>query len=402
MVAGMLVRNMRWSFSIGRIAGISLRVHVTLLLFLGWIALSASSVAAAQWELLRVSLIFVCIGLHELGHSLVAQQLGVTVRSITLLPIGGVAALRRLPENSWHEIAITVAGPLVNAVIAAVLLPLAGWPTLRDLVTIPHNASTLVRALAGTNIALVVFNLIPAFPMDGGRLFRAVLGLLVSYRRATAVAAFVGQGLAVVFIMVGWHYEAWVLLLIGAFIFFGADGEDKLVRARSLLGDSKVGELMRRQFATLVPADTVERGLQLVYQTGQDAFPVVEAGQLLGMVDRPALVDAVNKLGPLVPVGAVMDVRYLVAQPQDPVALVQDEIFSDGWGSVPVIEDGRLVGLLLPDNISRFQLVRAGLKAPRRPIAVGRSPAPPPVIGVVPPTAVPPLPATPPPPADPV
>jgi len=379
-----------------------LRLHVTFLIFLGWIALSASSAAAAQWELLRVSLIFLCIGLHELGHSLVAQQLGVSVSSITLLPIGGVAALRRLPENSWHEIAITVAGPLVNALIAAVLLPIAGWPSVADLVTIPHNAGSLVRALAGTNIVLVLFNLIPAFPMDGGRLFRAVLGLLVSYQRATRVAAIVGQGLAIVFILVGWHYEAWVLLLIGAFIFFGADGEDKLVRARCLLGDAKVGDLMRRQFATLAPTDTVERGLQLVYQTGQDAFPVIEAGQLLGIVARPDLLDAVNKLGPLVPVSEVMDGRFLVVQPHDRVALVQDEILGTGWGSVPVIEDGRLVGLLLPDNISRFQLVRAGLKTARRPGVVGRSPTPPPVIGAVPPIAVPPLPAAPPPPSAPV
>ena len=378
-----------------------MRLHVTLLIFLGWIALSASSAVAAQWELLRVSLIFLCIGLHELGHSLVAQQLGVTVRSITLLPIGGVAALRRLPENPWHEIAITVAGPLVNAVIAAVLLPIAGWPTLTDLVTIPHSTGSLVRALAGTNIALVVFNLIPAFPMDGGRLFRAMLGLLVSYRRATAVAAFVGQGLAAVFIMVGWHYDAWVLMLIGVFIFFAAGGEDKLVRTRSLLGDYKVGDLMRREFATLMPTDTVERGLQLVYQTGQDAFPVLETGQLLGMVDRPSLLAAVNKRGPLVPVGAVMDRRFLVVQPHDLVALVQDEILSDGWGSAPVVEDGRLVGLLLPDNINRFKMVRAGLKAPRRPAVAGRIPTPPPVIGAVPPIADPPLPPAPPPPTAP-
>ena len=393
---------MRWSLPIGRISGITLRLHVTFLLFLGWIAFSADSAVLAKWELLRVCLIFACIALHELGHSLVAQQLGVEVRSITLLPIGGVAALRRLPENSWHEIAITVAGPLVNAVIAAVLLPIAGWPSLTDLVTIPHNTAGLVRALAGTNIVLVVFNLIPAFPMDGGRLFRAVLGLMVSYRRATTVAAFVGQGLAILFMVFGWRYEAWVLMLIGAFIFFGANGEDKLVRTRSLLADYKVGDLMRREFATLAPTDTIERGLQMIYQTGQDAFPVLEAGQLLGMVDRPALLAAVNKLGPQVPVSAVMDGRFLVVQPQDRVALVQDEILSDGWGTVPVIEDGRLVGLLLPDNISRFQMVQSGVKAKRRSAVAWRNPTPPPVIGSVPPVAIPQPPVAPPPPTAPV
>ena len=393
---------MRWSFPIGRVSGITLRLHVTFLLFLGWVAFSADSAVLAKWELLRVCLIFSCIALHELGHSLVAQQLGVEVRSITLLPIGGVAALRRLPENSWHEIAITVAGPLVNAVIAAGLLPIAGWPSLTDLVTIPHDTGSLVRALAGTNIVLVVFNLIPAFPMDGGRLLRAVLGLVCSYRRATTVAAFVGQGLAILFMVFGWRHEAWVLLLIGVFIFFGADGEDKLVRTRSLLADYEVGDLMRREFVTLAPTDTVACGLQKVYQAGQDAFPVLAAGQLLGMVDRPALLSAVNKLGPQAMVGTVMDGRFLVVQPRDRVALVQDEIMSDGWGSVPVVDRGRLVGLLLPDNISRFQMVQAGVKAKRRSAVAWRTPTPPPVIGAVPPIADPPLPAAPPPPTAPV
>ena len=393
---------MRWSFPVGRISGITLRLHVTFLIFLGWIVFSADSAFLAQWELLRVCLIFACIALHELGHSLVAQQLGVEVRSITLLPIGGVAALRRLPENPWHEIAITVAGPLVNAVIAAVLLPLVGWPAWADFVSIPVNLPSLGRALVATNIALLVFNLIPAFPMDGGRLFRALLGLVCSYQRATAVAAFVGQGLAILFMVFGWRYEAWVLLLIGVFIFFSADGEDKLVRARSLLAGHPVGDLMRREFIALAPTDSVERGLQRVYQTGQDDFPVIENGRLVGMASRPMLLEAMNKVGPHMLVGMVMTTGFRTAHPQDPVTQVQDEVGLGGWVSLPVIADGRLVGLLTAENVNRFLLVQAGVKAKRRSAVVGRTPTPPPVIGSVPPVAIPPARGEPPPPIGPV
>ena len=393
---------MRWSLPIGRISGITLRLHVTFLLFLGWVVFSADSRVLAQWELLRVCLVFACIALHELGHSLVAQQLGVEVRSITLLPIGGVAALRRLPENPWHEIAITVAGPLVNALIAALLLPLAGWPGWADLVEIPVSFPSLVRALAATNIALLVFNLIPAFPMDGGRLFRAVLGFVCSYRRATMIAAVVGQGLAVLFMVVGWRHEAWVLLLIGLFIFFAADGEAKTVRTRSLLGAATVGDLMRHVFATLAPTDSVGYGLQRVYQTGQDDFPVVADGRLVGMAGRAALVDALNQSGPHWPVSSVMTPGGLAVPPQERVTRVQDEVLQAGWTSVPVIADGRLVGLLTAENINRFLLVQAGVKARRRPVAAGHTPAPPPVIGSVPPIATPPVPGAPPPPIGPV
>src|SRR6267142_1013109 len=157
---------MRWSLPIGRVFGISLRVHVTFLMLLAWVGYEAFGVggaSAAKWELLRVSLIFVCVVLHELGHSVVAQQLGVQVKSITLLPIGGVAALRSIPENPWHEIAITIAGPMVNAAIAALLLPVAGMPGIADLVHITPDFGGLLRALAAANILLFVFNFIPAF-----------------------------------------------------------------------------------------------------------------------------------------------------------------------------------------------------------------------------------------------
>jgi Zn-dependent protease/CBS domain-containing protein len=372
-----------------------LRLHVTFLMLLAWIgydALYYGGPVAAKWQLLRIILIFVCIALHELGHSVVAQQLGVQVKSITLLPIGGVAALRSIPENPWHEIAITIAGPMVNAAIAAALLPVAGLPVWADLVSLPHDLGSLLRGLAAINVWLFVFNFIPAFPMDGGRLLRATLALVLPYVRATAVAAIVGQGLAIVFVLVGLKVPAlWLLIVIGAFIFLGAEGEERMVRMRAFLRDLDVEDVMSREFATLAPSDTVARGLEMVYQTGQDDFPVVDGDRLVGVASRQAMLDAVNAKGPQTPVAEAMDAQAPVVTPLTKVSRVQDELFNEGGGSVPVMQDGRLVGLLSPENVSRYILVQSNLKSARRRVA-GRTPAPPPVIAAAPPIAPPRLP----------
>ncbi len=363
-----------------------------LVAWVGYDALYYGGPVAAKWQLARLLLVFVCIALHELGHSVVAQQLGVQVKSITLLPIGGVAALRNIPENPWHEIAITVAGPMVNAAIAAALLPVAGLPVWADAVRLPHDAGSLLRGLTAINVWLFLFNFIPAFPMDGGRLLRATLALVLPYVRATAVAAIVGQGLAILFVLVGLKVPGlWLLIVIGAFIFLGAEGEERMVRMRAFLRDLDVEDVMSREFATLAPNDTVARGLEMVYQTGQDDFPVVDGQRLLGVVSRQAMLDAVNSKGPQTPVAEAMDTQAPVVTPHTPVSRVQDELFNEGGGSVPVMQDGRLVGWLSPENVSRYILVQSNLKSARRRVA-GRRPTPPPVIATAPPVAPPPLP----------
>jgi stage IV sporulation protein FB len=396
---------MRWSVPIGRISGITLRLHVTFLLFMlaiGWEQYDELGWAGAGWSMVLVGAIFVCIALHELGHSLVAQQLGVEVRSITLLPIGGIAALKQIPENPWHEIAITLAGPLVNAVIALLLLPICGLPSHLFLVAIPTSVAGLLVELLKVNVTLFFFNLIPAFPMDGGRLLRGTLALLMSYRRATTVATLVGQGIAMIFFMNGLGVihilpgiaSIW-LLIIGVFIFFGAEGEERLVRRRSELAGFTVAELMSRQFAALHPTATIGEALPMVYQTSQDDFPVEADGRLVGLLSRAEIVEALNKTGPHVLVGDLMEIEYLTARLQEPVVRIHNEVLSEGWGSVPVLDDeDRVVGLLTPENINRFLLVQSSLKPERRPAtprgAAGHTPALPPVISTVPPVATPP------------
>ena len=391
---------MRWSIPIGRVFGITLRLHVTFLMFLALIAYGGfadEGINGAGWAVAMFSSIFACIALHELGHSVVAQQLGVQVKSITLLPIGGIAALRSIPENPWHEIAITVAGPMVNAAIACALLPFTGLPSHFLAVEMPHDLHGFLLSLAQANITLFLFNFIPAFPMDGGRLLRAVLALVLPYRRATTIAAMVGQGLAILFILVGLKISFW-LVIIGVFIFMAAEGEDRIVRMRSVLHDLDVEDVMSREFAVLSPADPVTRGIELIYQTGQDNFPVMQEGQLLGIATRPALVEAMNTQGATVLVGQIMNPHAAVVSPREKLVRVYEEIINGANTSVVVVDDGRLVGILSPDNISRYLLVQSSIKLPRRRwgapeptgFATSQTPGLPPVISSVPPIAFPP------------
>jgi stage IV sporulation protein FB len=307
--------------------------------------------------------------------------------------------LRSIPENPWHEIAITLAGPMVNAAIACAVIPFTGIPSHLFLMGMPHNLHGLLLSLAQANITLFLFNLIPAFPMDGGRLLRAVLALVLSYRRATTIAAMVGQGLAIVFVLIGLRSpQMWLLIIIGAFIFMGAEGEERIVRMRSVLHDLDVEDVMSREFAVLSPADPIARGVELIYQTGQDDFPVVQEGKLAGMVTRPALVEAMNARTTDVLIGQIMNPHAPVVSPREKVVHVYEEIINGANTSAVVMDGGRIIGMISPDNISRYLLVQSSIKSSRRRsagpvpplLATSQTPMRPPVISGVHRAAVPP------------
>jgi stage IV sporulation protein FB len=390
----------KWSLPIGRIFGISLRLHVTFLIFLAFIAYAGfvdAGLDGAGWAVAMFCSVFACIGLHELGHSVVAQELGVQVKSITLLPIGGVAALRSIPENPWHEIAITVAGPMVNAAIACALIPFTGMPSHWLIVNMPQNFHGLLLTLTQANLTLFAFNFIPAFPMDGGRLLRAMLALVLPYRQATTIAAMVGQGLAILFVVAGLKFSFW-LVLIGAFIFLGAEGEERVVRMRSVLRELTVDNVMSQGVAFLSPADPVSRGIELIYQTGQDDFPVLENEMLVGVVARSNLVKAMNAQGANTPVMTIMETDVALASPQEKLVYACEGIINGtDTNAVMVVDDGRLVGMVSPENINRYLLLQSSIKSPRRrqargvppPLVTSQTPAPPPVISGVPPIVVP-------------
>ena len=226
---------MRWSFKVASVAGTEVRIHLTFLLFVAWIGFSYYQVeglpGAVQGVLFILSL-FACVLLHEFGHAFAARGFGIATPDITLLPIGGVARLARIPDKPWQELVVAVAGPLVNVVIAAALIFVVHRSAeLEHLQYLESPRVELLSKLASVNVMLVLFNLIPAFPMDGGRILRALLAMAMPYSQATQVAAWIGQGLAVVFAIFGLFGNP-LLIFIAFFIFAGAQQEAAITRAK--------------------------------------------------------------------------------------------------------------------------------------------------------------------------
>ena len=226
---------MSWSIKFARFAGIDLKIHLTFLLFLVWIGFtyfSMGGVAAARQGILFILLLFGCVLLHELGHALTAKTFGIGTTDITLLPIGGVARLEQIPNEPKQELLIAIAGPLVNVVIAILLIYYLGHrAAASDFEDLNTPRVAMLSKLASVNIGLVLFNLIPAFPMDGGRILRSILAMRMNYLRATEIAARVGQALAIVFGIIGFFYNTF-LIFIAFFVYMGAQQEAEMARAR--------------------------------------------------------------------------------------------------------------------------------------------------------------------------
>jgi Zn-dependent protease len=295
---------MSWSFRIGRIAGIDLKLHVTFALVL---ALGAAQWGAphgargAAFGVLLVALLFVCVVLHELGHALMARRFGITTDAIILLPIGGVAQLARSPEQPRHELWIALAGPVVNLVIAGALLlatfpaGLAGLPeeSLRAILSQPSPAALLLWLL-GANVTMALFNLLPALPMDGGRILRAALAMRLGAARATPLAATIAQILAMglgALALVNGHL---MLALIAAFVFLGAGQERFAAHAQQTLSTLRVGDAYNRHALTLAPGDRLPRVVEYLLTTHQPEFAVMLGTQLLGVVTRGRVLEALQ------------------------------------------------------------------------------------------------------------
>ena len=293
---------MSWSLNIGTIAGTAVRVHVTFLLFLGWI-FAASWVAGgadAAWQgLAFLVLLFACVVAHEFGHIFTARAFGVSTPDVTLLPIGGVARLERIPEEPYEEFLVAIAGPLVNVAIAVALILIAGARVnAGDLYAVESPHTSMIDRLAAVNLFLAVFNMIPAFPMDGGRVLRALLAARMGYVRATEIAAFIGQGFAFALGFIGLFFNP-LLIFIAIFVYLAASSEAHLVAIRAMSRGVPTSAAMMTQFATLAPDAHVEEAVQTLLRTSQGEFPVVDgAGKPVGLLGRGDLIRALKQLGP--------------------------------------------------------------------------------------------------------
>jgi Zn-dependent protease/CBS domain-containing protein len=356
---------MSWSIPIIRVAGIQLRIHVTFLLLIGWIALGSGS------AVIFVLLLFLCVVLHEFGHALAAKSYGINTPDITLLPIGGVARLERIPEEPKQELVIAIAGPLVNVIIAACLYIVIG---ARGHVA-PQNAvqsGDMLIGLFQINVWLLLFNLLPAFPMDGGRVLRALLATRLTYARATQVAATVGQAFAFIFGIVGlfgipglFHANPF-LIFIAFFVYIGASQEAALAQMRDVSRRFPVSSAMVREFRTLPATATLQEAVDALLATSQHDFPVLgEGGNVAGILTRHDLIAALHKGDPAIRVADVMrrDIPTVTTGTRFEEAFrIMQEC---NCPAVPVL-DGmkRLVGLLTPENVSELMMVQSAL--PRR------------------------------------
>ncbi|MBS1856164.1 MAG: site-2 protease family protein [Acidobacteria bacterium] len=357
---------MKWSWKIGTLAGIETRIHLTFLLLLGWVGAShwiaGRSLDAALNGMVFILALFGCVLLHELGHSLAARRYGIPTRDITLLPIGGVARLERMPEKPAQELWVALAGPAVNVAISAALFVWLSithsWAPLGQM----HVASgPFVERLLVANVWLALFNLIPAFPMDGGRALRALLASRIEYVRATQIAAGIGQGLAFVFGLIGLFGNP-MLLFIALFVWIGASQEASATQMKAAMAGTPIRAAMLTDFRHLDGRDKLADAVRLILEGSQQDFPVMEGGRVAGILTRTDLLVALAEHGTDYPVTAIVRRDFLTTDYTEMLEIAFRRLQECNCHTMPVIHEGRLAGLLTMDNLGEYFLIQAAIK----------------------------------------
>jgi Zn-dependent protease/CBS domain-containing protein len=352
-----------WSWKLARIAGIDVYVHATFFIVVAWIGLAHwnqnGNMAAVLEGVGYILTLFACVVLHEFGHALTAARYGIRTRDITLLPIGGVARLERMPDVPIQELWVALAGPAVNVVIALLLfawLQASGsWESV-DRVGVASGG--FLERIMMANLYLVGFNLLPAFPMDGGRALRALLATRMEYTRATSRAAIVGQGMAIMFAFIGLQGNP-VLLFIALFVWIGAGQEASMTQMKSALAGIPLRRAMLTHFRTLAPTNTLGDAVDLLLTGSQQDFPVVVNGRIEGILTRSDLVDALARSGRSATVADTMKRECPTAEASEMLETVLARLQGRECHTVPVLEHGTLVGLVTMDNVGEFLMIQA-------------------------------------------
>ena len=349
---------------IATVAGIPIRLHFTFLLFLLWVGLAGPH-GAGGLSLFYVLAIFLCVVLHELGHSVVAVRDGIPVADITLYPIGGVARIEKRP-TAKQELGIAVAGPAVNVVIAlllwAVLVAMKTPITLAALQSPVQTVPVFLAKVLVANVWLVLFNLIPAFPMDGGRVLRAILALNMPAAKATGIAASIGQSLAVMagIVAVLSHPPNWWLMFIAFFIYLGA-GQEAFAYRQAALGEGvTVQSAMMTDVRTLTVGNTLKEAADALLDTAQQDFPVVHGGQVQGLLTRDGLLRGLAEQGPSAYVAGAMSRQFASVGPDDDLGGALP-ILQSSPGPLLVLDpaqEGRLLGMITGENVQEYFAVK--------------------------------------------
>jgi Zn-dependent protease len=363
---------MSWSFRIARIAGIEVRIHVTfllLLLFFGWMYARQGGTAAAVQGLAFILILFLCVLLHEFGHALAAARYGIKTPDITLLPIGGVARLQRMPDRPLEEFVVAIAGPLVNVVIALGIWLGLGARAILTEVPVGNPQVPMLNQVMWVNVVLVLFNLIPAFPMDGGRVLRALLATRMNYARATNIAATIGQFIAFVFGFWGLVGGNPLLIFVALFVYMGAGQEAAATQMRELARHSAVGDAMISDFRTLPATATLGDAADALLATSQREFPITdEAGAVLGLLTRDDLIAGLKQHGPAAPIATSMKpgVRSipLHASLEQAFTLMNEHQLP----ALMVLDSrGQAIGMITPENVGELMMIHSALDGGSKP-----------------------------------
>ncbi len=352
---------MGWSVTIGRFGGTAVRVHLTFLLLLAWIGFSAyqhGGAVAARDSVLFIVAIFTCVVLHEFGHILVARRFGIVSTEVTLLPIGGVADLNKMPDKPYQELLIALAGPAVNFVIAAALLLGVDAIGPGAIVHLEDPAIGAIERLAAANLFLGLFNLVPAFPMDGGRVLRAALAMWIGQERATRIAALIGQAFALVLGFLGLFGNP-MLLFIAFFVFLAATGEARMSVVSEATSHIKVADAMETRLATIGFEATIGEAADILLATSQESFPFVDdSGAFLGVMSRSDIVEAIKTGEAGARVAPFAHAEIATVDPAETLDKAMEKLSEASVVGV-VGADGVFKGLITPRSLAEVMLIKA-------------------------------------------
>ena len=360
---------MKWSWRIGRLAGIDIFVHMTFPLLLVWAGMSYYGIRRDPTDvavgLAFVGMLFGIVVLHELGHALMARRFGIGTSDITLLPIGGVARLIRMPEEPRQEFLVALAGPAVNVALAALLGAVAVVTDLPLRSGIDILGGHPLRNLFWVNVGLALFNMVPAFPMDGGRVLRSLLAMRLGHPRATRIAATVGQFLAVALGGLGLMGNP-VLVLIAVFVWMGAKGEAAAISTEAGRSEVPVRIVMITDFQRLDPNASLGVAAHTALRGVQTDFPVSEHGRLVGLLSADRLVRGMRTIGPSGRVDQVMIREVVTADSGEPIESAFARLQASRERCMPVLTAGVLVGLLTREHLSAFFALQSAASDHRR------------------------------------
>lgn len=368
---------MKWTWKIGRFAGIDVYLHATFFLLIGWIAVSywiqENSISAVISGVGFILALFGSVVLHEYGHALTARKYGVKTRDITMYPIGGVASLERIPDDPKQEFWVALAGPAVNVVIAVVLFAWLGITSaLEPITTLSLTGGSFIERLMITNLFLVGFNLLPAFPMDGGRVLRSLLAMRLEYTKATNLAANIGQGFAFLFGFIGLFSNPF-LVFIAFFVWIGAANESRMVQMKSALSGIPVSRAMLTNFDVLAPAEPLSKAAARTLAGYQQDFPVVQGGKVVGVLTKGDLFRGLSEFGDKISVDQVMETEFATADSHDMLEAAFLNLQGCGCHTLPVLHDELLVGLVTMENIGEFMRIQSTLQSTSSAAKLGLS-----------------------------